>query len=108
MHCAKFCWNWPSGSGEEDENVESLRQRRQQRQRRTTDKFWSEKLTWALGSDELKANVLHTFSTSTSEKIDLTHIEYTDSLEPIKVKERNTENAHIVWFDLFRYKYDFL
>ena len=21
MHCAKFGWNWPSGSGEEDENV---------------------------------------------------------------------------------------
>ena len=22
--CAKFSWNWPSGSGEEDENVKSL------------------------------------------------------------------------------------
>ena len=48
MLCAKFGWNWPSGSGEEDENVKSLQQR-QQRQRRTTDKFWSEKLTWAFG-----------------------------------------------------------
>ena len=24
MLCAKFCRNWPSGSGEEDENVKSL------------------------------------------------------------------------------------
>ena len=61
MLCAKFGWNWPSGSGEEDENVKSLRRQRQQRQRqrrrrqrRTTDKFWSEKLTWAFGSGELK------------------------------------------------------
>ena len=52
MLCAKFDWNWPSGSGEEDENVKSLRQRQQRR--RTTDKFWSEKLTWAFGSGELK------------------------------------------------------
>ena len=63
MLCAKFGWNWPSGSGEEDENVKSLRQqwqqqqrqRQQWRQRRTTDKFWSEKLTWAFGSGELKS-----------------------------------------------------
>ena len=47
--CAKFGWNWPSGSREE-ENVKSLRQR--QHQWRTTDKFWSEKLT--LASGELK------------------------------------------------------
>ena len=61
MLCAKFGWNWPSGSGEEDENVKSLRRRRrQQRQRRqrTTDKFWSEKLTWAFGSGELKRSIL--------------------------------------------------
>ena len=44
MHCAKFGWNWPSGSGE-DEKV---------KQRRTTDKIWSEKNTWAFGSGELK------------------------------------------------------
>ena len=33
--------NWPSGSGEEDLNVKSLRQRQQRRlqRRRTTDKF---------------------------------------------------------------------
>ena len=24
MLCAKFGWNWPSGSGEEDENAKSL------------------------------------------------------------------------------------
>ena len=46
MLCAKFAWYWSSGSGEEDENVK-------QRQR-TTDKFLSEKLTWAFGSGELK------------------------------------------------------
>ena len=32
--------------------------RRQRRQRRTTDKFWSEKITWALGSGELKIRPL--------------------------------------------------
>ena len=57
MLYAKFGWNWPSGSGEEDETVKSLSQgqqwRRRQR-RRTTDKFWSKKLTWAFGSGELK------------------------------------------------------
>ena len=46
--CVKFGWNWPSGSGEVDENVKSLRQRR------TTDKFWSDKLDWAVGSGKLK------------------------------------------------------
>ena len=47
MLCAKF-WNWPSGSGEEDENVKSLRKlQRRRRRRRTTDKLWSEKLRWA-------------------------------------------------------------
>ena len=40
MICAKFGWNWPSGSGEKDENVKSLRQ--QQQQRRTTGKYWLE------------------------------------------------------------------
>ena len=40
-----------SGSGEEDENVKSLRKQRRQRK---TDKFWSEKYTWAFGSGELK------------------------------------------------------
>ena len=58
MHCAKFGWNWPRGSEEEDENVKSLRQRQQrwqqQQRQRTPDKFWSEKLTWILGSGELK------------------------------------------------------
>ena len=41
---AKFGWNWTCGSGEEDENVKSLRQQRQRQQRRrwTTNKFWSE------------------------------------------------------------------
>ena len=51
-HCAKSGWNWPRGSGEGDENVKSLRQRQQWR--RTTDKFWSENLTWAFSWGELK------------------------------------------------------
>ena len=49
MLCTKFGWNWSSGSGEEKENGKSLRQRG-----RTTDKLWSEKLTWAFDSGELK------------------------------------------------------
>lgn len=47
MLCVKFGWNWASGSGEDDENVK-------RRQQQTTDTFWSEKLNWAFGSDELK------------------------------------------------------
>ena len=54
MLFAKFGWNWTSGSGEEDENVKSLRHWQRQRRRRSTDKFWSEELTWAFGSGELK------------------------------------------------------
>ena len=53
MLYAKFGWNWPSGSGGEDENVKSLRRRQ------TTKKFWSEKLTWAFSSDELKTQPEH-------------------------------------------------
>ena len=48
MLCAKFSWNWLSGS-REDGNVKSLRTDRQ-----TTDERWSEKLTWAFSSGELK------------------------------------------------------
>ena len=48
LFCAKFGWNWHSGFVEED--VKSLHPRQR---RRTTDKFWWEKLTWALGSGEL-------------------------------------------------------
>ena len=41
-------------SGDEKENVKSLPQLPVQRWRqRTTDKLWSEKLTWAFGSGEL-------------------------------------------------------
>ena len=50
MLCAKFCWNWPFGSGEE-ENMKSLRRLWRQQ---TADILWSEKLTWAFGSGELK------------------------------------------------------
>ena len=31
--CAKFGWNWPCGSGEEDENVKSLQTNRQTEER---------------------------------------------------------------------------
>ena len=62
MLCAKFGWNWPSGSGEEDffhfVNVFSLFRNYRRRQRRTTDKFWSEKITWAFGSGDLKIRPL--------------------------------------------------
>ena len=53
---AAFGWNLPNGSGDENEKVKSLRKRQRWRQqrRRTTDTFWSEKLTWAFGTDELK------------------------------------------------------
>ena len=59
MLCAKFGWNWPSGSGEEDENVKSLQtdgQTDRRTDRQTTDDRWSEKLTWAFSSGELKRN----------------------------------------------------
>ena len=46
MLYAKFVWNWPSGSGERDENMKSFR-------RRTNGKFRSEK-DWAFGLSELK------------------------------------------------------
>ena len=50
MLCAKFGWNWSSGSGE----VEKMKMWWQQRRQWwTTDKFWLEKLTWAFGSGEL-------------------------------------------------------
>ena len=66
MLCAKFGWNWPSGSGEEDENVKSLRRQQQQRQQQrrwTKDKFWSLKFTWAFGSGELKTTEKNYYNT---------------------------------------------
>ena len=39
-------------------NVFSLFRNYRRRQRRTTDKFWSEKITWASGSGELKIRPL--------------------------------------------------
>ena len=47
MLCTKFGWNGPSGSGEVDENLKCLWRRWQRR--RTTDKFWSEKVSLKLG-----------------------------------------------------------
>ena len=41
MFCAKFGWNWPTGSWEEDENVKTDK----------TDK--TEKLIWSFDSGEL-------------------------------------------------------
>ena len=51
MH-AKFGWNWPSGSGERDENVKSF-QTDGRIDRRMTDYRQSEKLTWAFSSGKL-------------------------------------------------------
>ena len=53
MICAKFGWNWPSGSEGEDENVKFYRLTG----RRTDDK-WSEKLTQAESSSELKTLII--------------------------------------------------
>ena len=54
MLCAKFGWNWPNGSGE-DENVKSLQIDRQT-DGLTTDNRQSKKFTWTLSSDELKSD----------------------------------------------------
>ena len=51
MLCTKFSWIWPSGSGEEEGNVNSLH-RRWLRRWWTMDKMWSVKLTC---SGELKS-----------------------------------------------------
>ena len=48
MLCAKFGWNWPPGSGIDDENVNSLHMDEQ------TDNRQSEKLILELSSSELK------------------------------------------------------
>ena len=53
--CAKFGGKWPSGSGEEDKNVKSLQTDRRT-DGQTTDDRWSEKLTWAFSSGELKTD----------------------------------------------------
>ena len=58
MFCAKFGWNWPSGSWEEVENRKSLQTDGHtdgQTDRQTTDERRSEKLTWAFRSGELKS-----------------------------------------------------
>ena len=39
MLCAKFDWNWPIGSGEEDENMKKFTTKRD-------EEFQLEKLTW--------------------------------------------------------------
>ena len=46
MLCTKFGWNWPNWLWRRRRKVKSLQ--------RTMDKLWSEKLTWAFGSGELK------------------------------------------------------
>lgn len=48
--CAKFGWDWQSGTGEKNENVKSLGRWRRQ----TRDKIWSEMLSLAFGSGKLK------------------------------------------------------
>ena len=53
MPCANFGWNWPSGSGGEDENVKIL-QTDGQTDIQMTDERRSKKLTWAFSSGEIK------------------------------------------------------
>ena len=55
MLCAMFGWNWPSGSGEDYENVKSL-----QTDRPTMDNRRLEKLTLAFSSVELSKNHIFT------------------------------------------------
>ena len=62
MICAKFGWNWPSASGEEDENVKSL-----QTDGRTVRRRISEKLNWA------KSNLNLFFSGATGLISTITH-----------------------------------
>ena len=52
--CAKFGWNWPTGSGEEEVNVKSWQQRGQ---------IVIRKITWAFGSGELKKYIKLTLFT---------------------------------------------
>ena len=50
IFCAKLGWNWHSGSGEEEKNMKSLWWWWWTKDRI----FWTEKLTWAFDSGELK------------------------------------------------------
>ena len=52
MLFAKFGWNWPSGTGEEDENMKSLQKRRDIND--DDDDGQRTKLTLAFGAGELK------------------------------------------------------
>ena len=59
MLCAKFVWNWPSGSGEEDENVKSLRRQLQQRwQRQRLQLRWVKRTTMLLRTWQNKTTML--------------------------------------------------
>ena len=44
--CAKFCWKWPSGFWEH-QNMKNVQQQPPHWQTTVTDKFSSERLTWA-------------------------------------------------------------
>ena len=59
LHPKMLGWNWPNGSGQEYENLNSL-QRQQQRQltKTTTNTFRSEKLTWAFAKKAKKLKSL--------------------------------------------------
>lgn len=70
-----LCGDWPRGSGEEDEEDGGKKFKWFWRNRwkcdkytkkmlpLPTDKLWSEKLTWAYGSGELKSIIHQKFST---------------------------------------------
>ena len=55
MLCAKFGWNWSSGSWKEMKMWKVYRWTDVQTDGLTTDNMWSEKLTWAISSGELKS-----------------------------------------------------
>ena len=94
MFCDKFGWNKPSGSGEVDENVKSLRQRRRRQGRRATDKFWSEKLTWAFGSGELKKNCTFTG------RVTLEHVAH---IKRISITQGILYFVCVSWFCVFQW-----
>ena len=62
MLCAKFGWNWPSGSWEEVKNRESLQTDRQTDRQTDDGRKGSEKLSWAFSSGELKTQLAHIFN----------------------------------------------
>ena len=81
MLCAKFGWNWPSGSGE-DENVKSLRTDGQT-DRHTTNDRWSENFTWAFSSGELIKSYCNKWATCLYQNIVFFNQSLTEARSPL-------------------------